>query len=304
MQSKITLNMRQDHVLRCLDRPQGAIDGAGKGTEDDHINIDVSSINNFGHSHEQDVPNIGVDNIGSGNSSNNIDNNSHVVMKSNKRPPTMVNEYDIMYIDDKDPDFASPPVQKKKSPKRPKGMGAKTFQGTLSVDTKGKMSVKKPPVETANNIESTVKVAPISKNLDGEISSLREQLGNIDEKLAVLERLKESTRNQLAKKLKQKAQQTAQTTVLDGCERRPLEAVMGVVFSNTASNNINNIVNNNMCSSHLDEEKVDNCAMDYKELDPASKNRLKAPLWELSKLRSTFDVVVEELDICTKNPVL
>ena len=133
--------MRQDHVLRCLDRPQGATDGAGKGTEDDHINIDVSSINNFGHSHKQDVPNIGVDNIGSGNSSNNIDNDSHVVMKSNKRPPTMVNEYDIMYIDDKDPDFASPPVQKKKSPKRPKGMSPSKHVSAQLYATREKMSI-------------------------------------------------------------------------------------------------------------------------------------------------------------------
>ena len=214
---------------------------------------------------------------------------------NNKRLQSEFSEYDVMYIDEKDPDFASP-APKKKSPKRPKGTGAKTFQGTLSVDKKGKMSFHKPVVETASNIESAVKVAPISNNIDGEISSLRETLGNIDEKIAALERLKETTRRELSRKLKQKAQKTAQTTVLDGCERRPLETVIGVVFS--ARGNVNNGDNTAHCghSNSNCEHKVTSVSSEFcKE---------KNPLWELSKLHSNFDVVVNGLETCTKNPVI
>lgn len=281
--------MRQDHVMRCLERPQEEMEGC----TDVNSRAAGSADNVYGDSNNQGFQ-ISGNMVSKSTSNGSLNVNASV----KKRPITEISEYDIMYIDDKDPDFTSP-VPKKRSPKRPKGAGVKTFQGTLSVDKKGKMLVQKPIVETASNIETVVKVAPISKNIDSEISSLRETLGNIDEKIAALERLKEATRRELSKKLKLQAQKTARTTVLDGCERRPLETVMGVVFSAAGH------VDNNINTAHNSRGLRDFNSCKYEEeLSTTQRCRERAPLWELSKLDSTFDVVVNELETCTKNPVI
>ena len=151
--------MRQDHVMRCLERPQEEMD-LSRNCGDICSSVARRADNIDRDNDIQDLQTGGTN----FSTSKNKGSCSNIVDTSKKRPLMEISEYDIMYIDDKDPDFASP-VPRKKSPKRPKGVGLKTFQGTLSVDNKGKMSVNKPIIETAGNIESAVKVAPISKNM-------------------------------------------------------------------------------------------------------------------------------------------
>ena len=193
-------------------------------------------------------------------------------------------DLDIIYLDEKDSDFVSPG----KMPPAKRIKSSKMCQGTLSVTNNGTFAVSKPLVESASDVGNSVKVEAKLGNLDCEIASLRETLGNIDEKIAALEKMKVATMKDLQKKLKQKAQLSAKRTVLVGSERRPLQAVLRHVFHNLQ--NLSTMYQKSMAPQQQFWNKENQSDT--------------APLWELSKQYYNDTALIQELNVIHESQYL
>lgn len=165
---------------------------------------------------------------------------------------------DVIYVDEKDPDFLSPKATKK--------LG----QGKLDVGKNGRLSVVKQS-EVVSSSSSNVNVDFIAGDLDSEISAYRLTIGNIEVQQAELEKQKEMIKKNLSKVLKKRAMLTAQKTVLVGCERRPLKDVLKCIFPDSDN------------ATHRQ----------YKYTERITNNlSTNKPLWDLSKLAPSFDEVL------------